>query len=135
MSASDWAEIIGSLDGLGRFYGDSVPAPGDCKIFYAHVDERGESVTVGLETRVMPLRPADAWSDTVYNALEFYLVFSGVEDFLVDRWGCSEAAQFDLGLDEDGMVSVVLGSESSGIRFRAASVGVEKVRVYLAGAE
>ncbi|MET8979202.1 Imm50 family immunity protein [Streptomyces sp. NPDC004539] len=132
MSASDWGEILASPDSLGRYYGDSVPAAGDCRLFYVHVDERGESVTVGFQTEVMPAYPADAWLGVEYNTLEFFLFFPGVEEFSVDGWGSVEAARFEVGVRPGGVVSVALGSEGAGIRFRAGSVALRKARVYLA---
>ncbi|MFM9447663.1 Imm50 family immunity protein [Streptomyces acidiscabies] len=134
MSVSDWVEILGSSDALGRFYGDSVPSPDECKVFYVHVDERGRSVTVGFETRNMPSRPVEAWLEKPYNTLEFCLLFSGVEDFSVNGWSSVEAARFDVAVQLDGAILVVLGGEGSGIRFRAAVVALRKARVYLAGA-
>ncbi|MDX3385737.1 Imm50 family immunity protein [Streptomyces niveiscabiei] len=135
MSVSDWGRILGSSDALGALYGDSVPMPEECELYYVHVDERGSSVTVGFETRNVPSRPGEAWRDKVYNTLEFYLLFSGVREFSVNRWSSAEAERFDVAIEVDGGVAVVLGGEGSGIRFRADSVGLPKVRVYLAAAE
>ncbi|WP_078841192.1 Imm50 family immunity protein [Streptomyces acidiscabies] len=132
MSVSDWGRILGSPDALGPLYEGDVPGPEECKLYYVHVDERGASVTVGLETRSVPSRPDEAWRDKVYNTLEFYLLFSGVRGFSVNRWSSVEAARFDVAIEAGGGVSVVLGSEGSGIRFRADSVGLQKARVYLA---
>ncbi|MFM9610866.1 Imm50 family immunity protein [Streptomyces sp. V2] len=132
MSVSDWGRILGSFDALGVFYEGDVPGPGECKVYYVHVDERGTSVTVGFETRNVPSRPHETWRDKVYNTLEFYLLFSGVREFSVSRWSSVEAARVDMAVGAGGGVSVVLGGEGSGIRFQADSVGVQKVRVYLA---
>ncbi|WP_416975126.1 Imm50 family immunity protein [Streptomyces sp. 4F14] len=116
----------------GAFYEGPAPAPEECKPYYVHVDERGSSVTVGFETRNIPSRPDREWRGGDYNTLEFYLLFLGVRNFSVNRWSSVEAARFDVGIQSDGGVSVVLGGDGSGIKFQADSVGVQKARVYLA---
>ncbi|WP_406330413.1 hypothetical protein [Streptomyces sp. NBC_00203] len=67
-----------------------------------HIDERENSVTLGFDTRSFPSNPPEEW----------------VEKGLATHGGA--------------FFEVVLGSEDSGIAFRAAKARLAKARGYLA---
>lgn len=78
----------------------------DCRVFYVHFDERDNSATLGVETR----------------EVEAYLVFTGLTGLRVTGWGHEEAGRIEVAPRDGQFADVLLGSEASGIRFRAAEV-------------
>jgi len=105
----------------------------DCRLFYVHFDERGNSATLGFETREFPVDPPPEWLEKGLNAFEFYLAFTGVTGLRVTGWGQAEARQIRVAAVQGGQpLQVSLGSETSGIDFRASAVRLAKSRAYLA---
>ncbi|MGW7254956.1 Imm50 family immunity protein [Streptomyces sp. NPDC054834] len=92
-------------------------------LFYVHIDERGDSVTLGFEK----VEEAEGF--------EFYVVFAGVRRLMVTGWGAEEAQDVRVSVreDEDEGFDVVLGAPRSGIAFRAAAARLAKSRTYPAG--
>ncbi|MFJ1972164.1 Imm50 family immunity protein [Streptomyces sp. NPDC087903] len=129
---ADWTRFLASQEFLGPQYAGSPPPPEACDLFYVHIDERGSSVTLGFDTRNFPSSPAPEWEEKGLNAFEFYLVFAGVERLRVTGWGAGEARAIDLAAVEGGDFRVLLGTKSSGIAFRAATLRLAKTRAYLA---
>ncbi|USQ83236.1 immunity 50 family protein [Streptomyces phaeoluteigriseus] len=132
MNGSDWASILGESRFLGELYAGGSPAPEQCELFYVHLDERGDSATLGFETRVLPAAPRPEWREKPYNRFEFYVLLGGLTGFVADGWGSSEAASFDVSVVSDKEIAVRLGSGQGGMRFRASSIRVARTRVYLA---
>jgi hypothetical protein len=118
MSASEWARV-----------------PGHCELSYVHLDERGDSVTLGFSTRQLPPNPPASWRDTEYNTVEFYVVFSGVHDLRVRGWGPEQAREVEVTPDDAGRTRVQLGRQGAGIGFLAQDVTVTRCRAYLSAAE
>lgn len=58
-----------------------------CDPFHVHIDERGNSVTLGFHTKVFPVSTPTEWREKGFNAFEFYLVFEGAEGLRVTAWG------------------------------------------------
>ncbi|WSP77536.1 immunity 50 family protein [Streptomyces sp. NBC_01236] len=117
---------------MGRPYDGAPPSPDACDPFYVHIDERENSVTLGFDTRRFPANPPAEWEGKKLNAFEFYLVFAEVEGLQATGWGAAEAKEIHLATHGGGLFEVVLGSEGSGIAFRAATARLAKVRGYLA---
>ncbi|MFJ4690027.1 Imm50 family immunity protein [Streptomyces sp. NPDC088766] len=111
---------------------DLPPAPEKCDLFYVHIDERGDSVTLGFETVHLPSHPLPEWSEKPYNRLEFYLLFCGVTEIAVAGWTASEAESFGVSAVPEKEIAVRLGRDQAGMRFRASSVRLANTRVYLA---
>jgi hypothetical protein len=132
MNGSDWASILGDSRFLGDLYAGGSPTPEQCELFYVHLDERGDSATLGFETRILPSIPRPEWREKPYNRLEFYLLLGGLTGFVVDGWGASEAASFGISAVSQEEIAVSLGRGRAGIRFRASSVRLSRTRVYLA---
>lgn len=130
---ANWRRLLASDDVLNAVYGDAPPAPDACRLFYVHFDERGNSATLGFETRQFPMDPPAEWVEKGLNAFEFYLAFTGVTGLRVTGWGRAEAQRIEVVAVGGGQaVSVSLGSEESGIVFRASAVRLAKSRAYLA---
>ncbi|WP_217253639.1 Imm50 family immunity protein [Streptomyces sp. AC602_WCS936] len=131
MSASDWQQFLASPEYLGEFY-DVPPSPDLCDLFYVHIDERGNSITFGFDTKKFPSRPRGEWQEKGLNAFEFYLVFTDVEDLRVSGWGPPVVKEFEFTWRESGQVAVAITGEGSEIAFCATSVFMAKTRAYLA---
>lgn len=134
MSDSEWARVLASPGGLGDLY-DRPPGPRQCELFYVHLDERGDSATLGFTTREMPPKPPPSWRDTDINTFEFYVVFSGVHELRVHGWDADQAREVEVTSDDAGGTKVRLGRVSAGVEFRARAVSVTRRRTYLAAAE
>ncbi|MEU5597312.1 hypothetical protein [Streptomyces sp. NPDC020298] len=104
--SGDWLELV-EAGGYG--------------IFYVHIDERGDSVTLGFE-KVEEV-----------EGFEFHVVFTGVRGLTVAGWGAEEAKGVRVSVREGEGFDVVLGEPRSGITFRAAAVRLGKSRTYLVG--
>ncbi|MFA7753895.1 Imm50 family immunity protein [Streptomyces sp. NRRL B-2790] len=128
----DWLRLLASPDCLGALYGGDPPAPDACDLFSVHIDERENSVTLGFDTRLLPVNPPVEWEGQGFNAFEFHLVFTGVTGLRVTGWGPAEAKDVRVSFREGGAFEVVLGSGDSGIVFRAAAVRPAGPRAYLA---
>jgi len=130
--SADWLRLLASSEYLGGLYDGAPPLPDVCDLFYVHIDERENSVTLGFDTRSFPVNPPAEWEGKELNAFEFYLVFAAVEGLQVTGWGAAEAKEIHLATHGGAFFEVVLGSEGSGIAFRAATVRLAKWRGYLA---
>ncbi|MFI1362553.1 Imm50 family immunity protein [Streptomyces griseochromogenes] len=128
----DWQRLLASPDCLGVLYGEDPPPPDACDLFSVHIDERGNSVTLGFDTRRLPVNPPAEWERKGLNAFEFHLVFTGVTGLRVTGWGAAEAKRVRVSFREGGGFDVVLGAEESGIVFGAAAVRPAGPRAYLA---
>ncbi|UIX31125.1 Imm50 family immunity protein [Streptomyces sp. GQFP] len=118
--SADWSQLLASAEYLGELY-DGVPPSTDAyDLFYVHIDEREDSVTLGFDTRAFPVN------------LPFHLFFTGVTGLRVTGWGASEVKAIDLTAHDGGHFDVALGSEASGITFRAAAARLTRTRAYLA---
>jgi hypothetical protein len=132
MGASDWMKVLRSPQFLGELYEGSPPIPEQCDLFYVHIDERGNSVTLGFDTRSLPSNPRPEWREKPFNSFEFYLLFSDVIEFRTTGWGAAEAREIQFKAEPAKAITVSLGRDESGIRFRAASMRLASTRVYLA---
>ncbi|MEU6549752.1 hypothetical protein ABZ915_05580 [Streptomyces sp. NPDC046915] len=100
-------------------------------LFYVHIDERGDSVTLGFG------------KVEEGEGRDFYVVFTGVRRLMVTGWGAEEAKDVRVSVregegegedeGEDEGFDVVLGAPRSGITFRAAAARLAKSRTYPAG--
>jgi hypothetical protein len=125
-------QLLASAAYLGELYAGVPPLPGACDLFYVHIDEREDSVTLGFDTRIFPVNPPAEWEGKDFNAFEFYLVFTEVDDLRVTGWGAPEARAIDLTVLDGGLFEVALGAAESGVTFRASAVRLAKTRAYLA---
>lgn len=132
MSACEWPSILGTSHFLGELYAGDPPTPEQCELFYVHIDERGDSATMGFVTGSLPSNPRPEWREKPYNRLEFYLLFGDLTGFLVNGWSASEAESFDISAESEEEITVRVGREQAGISFRASSVRLAGTRVHLA---
>ncbi|MGW1713048.1 Imm50 family immunity protein [Streptomyces sp. NPDC002156] len=132
--SADWSQLLASTEYLGELYDGAPPPTGECDLFYVHIDEREDSVTLGFDTRAFPVNPPPEWrgQGKDLNAFEFHLLFTGVTVLRVTGWGACEAKAIDLTARDGGHFDVALGSEASGITFRAAAARLTRTRAYLA---
>ncbi|WRZ89637.1 immunity 50 family protein [Streptomyces sp. NBC_01007] len=96
-----------------------------------HIDERETSVTLGFDTRILPVNAPVEWHEKGFNAFEFHLVFGGVEGLRVTGWNATAAGNIDM-IVREGVFEVVLGPAESGIAFRASTARLARTRAYLA---
>ncbi|MEU4083745.1 Imm50 family immunity protein [Streptomyces aureus] len=129
--SADWTRLLASPGYLGALYDGTPPPAGSCDPFYVHIDERGTSVTLGFDTRILPVNAPVEWHEMGFNAFEFHLVFEGVEGLRVTGW--DSAAAKDIGMTtREGAFEVTLGPTESGIAFRASTARLARARGYLA---
>ncbi|WP_406369557.1 immunity 50 family protein [Streptomyces sp. NBC_00647] len=95
------------------------------------MDERENSVTLGFDTRTLPVNAPAEWHERGFNAFEFILVFGGVEGLRVTGWDAAAAGTIDMTVRQD-LFDVTLGSRESGIAFRASTARLARARGYLA---
>ncbi|WP_328557851.1 Imm50 family immunity protein [Streptomyces sp. NBC_00358] len=129
--SADWSHLLASPEYLGGLYDGTPPPAGSCDPFYVHIDERGTSVTLGFDTRILPVNIPAEWHEQGFNAFEFHLVFEGVEKLRVTGWDAAAAGNIGMTARE-GVFEVVLGSAESGIAFRASTARLARARAYLA---
>ncbi|MFI1354028.1 Imm50 family immunity protein [Streptomyces sp. NPDC020898] len=130
--SADWSQFLASAEYLGELYDGAPPSTDAYDLFYVHIDERENSVTLGFDTRAFPVNLPSEWRGKDFNAFEFHLFFTEVTGLRVTGWGASEAKVIDLTVRDGGHVDVALGSEASGIAFRAAAARLSRTRAYLA---
>jgi hypothetical protein len=131
MSASDWQRLLASPGYLGELY-DVPPSPDSCDLFYVHIDERGDSITLGFDTRNFPSSPPVEWQEKGLNAFEFYLTFTDVEDLCVSGWGPPAVKNIELAPQGNGRIAATISSEGSSIAFHAEFLSLARKRAYLA---
>jgi hypothetical protein len=130
--SADWSQLLASAEYLGELYDGSPPPTDACDLFYVHIDEREDSVTLGFDSRAFPVNPLPEWRGKDFNTFEFHLYFTWVTGLRVTGWGATEAKVIDLTVRDGGHFDVTLGSEASGITFRAAAARLARTRAYLA---
>ncbi|MEU9381540.1 Imm50 family immunity protein [Streptomyces sp. NPDC048279] len=130
--SGDWTRMLAASNLLGELYGDVPPTPDRIDLTYVHIDERENSVTLGFDTRHLPVNSPEEWTVNGFNAFAFSLVFTGVDGLRVTGWGAAEARQVDIPVRHGGVFDVILGTEGSGITFRAPAVRLAGTRAYLA---
>ncbi|ELP69987.1 hypothetical protein STRTUCAR8_07116 [Streptomyces turgidiscabies Car8] len=81
------------------------------------------------------MNPLAEWAGKGFNSFDFYLVFADVEGLRVTGWGPPEAGAFDLSVIGGGLFEVALGSEESGVTFRASAVRLARTRAYRRASE
>ncbi|WP_328454307.1 immunity 50 family protein [Streptomyces sp. NBC_00386] len=129
--SADWSRLLASPEYLGDLYDRTPPSAGSCDPFYVHIDERGTSVTLGFDTRILPVNSPAEWHEKGFNAFEFHLAFGGVEGLRVTGWNATAAGSIALTVHEE-LFEVALGSPGSGIAFRASTARLASTRAYLA---
>ncbi|PKT70030.1 hypothetical protein CW362_26335 [Streptomyces populi] len=129
--SADWSRLLASPEFLGKLYGSDPPSADSCDPFYVHVDERENSVTLGFDTRVLPVRIPAAWREKRFNAFEFHLVFERVSGLRVTGWDAAAARRIGMVVREENF-EVILGSPGSGIAFHASTARLARTHAYLA---
>ncbi|GAA4079195.1 hypothetical protein GCM10022233_68580 [Streptomyces shaanxiensis] len=129
---NDWTLVLASAEGLRALYGMAPPNLTECTLSHVHIDERGRSVTLGLETEVMPSPLPDEWRAKGLNTCEFFIVFGDTGNVHIQGWDASVANAVTISEAGDGGILVSVGTESAGMSFQAGSVSLARVRGYLA---
>ncbi|MFD9485763.1 Imm50 family immunity protein [Streptomyces sp. NPDC059991] len=133
---SDWTEFL-TVPGAVRELYEVPPGLNACDLFYFHVDERLESVTLGFETRKLPANPREEWLDAEFNTFEFYVQFVGVTELRISGWTGQAHHDFSLTRTADGRLAVAISGAAAeqGAEFLATEASLVKSRVYLAGGQ
>jgi len=129
--SADWTRLLASPGYLGALYDGTPPPAGSCDPFYVHIDERGTSVTLGFDTRILPVNAPVEWHEKGFNAFEFHLVFEGVSGLRVTGWDAAAAGRIGMTVREENF-EVTLGSPESGIAFHASTARLARTHAYLA---
>ncbi|MDQ8706299.1 Imm50 family immunity protein [Streptomyces sp. LHD-70] len=105
----------------------AVPALGACVLTHLHLDERDRSVTLGLQTDVLPSPLPEGWPSGA-NSCEFFVVFREATDVRIHGWDARAARAVRIsGTPAEG-ISVRIGGAGTGMEFRAASAALARVR-------
>ena len=111
---------------------DSPPDLSRCDLFYVHIDERGNSVTLGFDTSHLPARPLPEWQEKDFNAFEFHLKFNSVSELRVSGWSAPALKTVLMSARDDGGLSFSASGPESLLEFAAGQVEVARTRTYLA---
>ncbi|MFE1338200.1 Imm50 family immunity protein [Streptomyces sp. NPDC058733] len=128
----DWLRLIPFPGPLREAYAAAPPRWEACRLTYLHLDERGTSVTVGLDTTDLPAVPPAAWHGEAFNAVQFFLRFDEVRQLRATGWTLSPHTPLTLAAGRDGMLEVSLGEGPFPFTFHAPTARVTTVRPYLA---
>ncbi|MGW5341639.1 Imm50 family immunity protein [Streptomyces sp. NPDC004050] len=123
----DWPE-------LRTLYGTPVPDLSTCLFLYLHIDGRDTSVTFGFETQQLPQHPKPEWAEKAYNALRFWIEFTGVADLRLRGIQAEAERSVQIaGGDTPGSLHLSVRSSTRSIAFTAAASRLSHTRVYLQG--
>ncbi|MFJ4282477.1 Imm50 family immunity protein [Streptomyces massasporeus] len=111
------------------------PSLESCEVSYLHIDERGSSVTLGFSAAQRPSHPSDEWLEKGHNTLEFYVLFAGVQDLLIERWGAPGRKNVSLDRQAHGGIMVSIDGGGSHVEFLADSASLTRTHTYRAAAE
>lgn len=124
----DWLRLIPFPGPLRDVYAATPPRGETCRLTYLHLDERGPSVTVGLDTTDLPA----AWRGSDANTVQFSLLFDEIRDLRITDWSPSPHSPLTMTAGQGGTLQVAIGEGSSHLTFHAPTARVTKVRAYLA---
>lgn len=103
-----------------------------CSLQYVHIDERGDSVTLGFDTGRLPDFTPLAWEGKSFNTFQLYLLFQDVFDLTVSGWGEGSRHDVRFTAHDSGRIGVTTGSPTLSLSFDAATVALSRYRFYLA---
>ncbi|MFD0275668.1 Imm50 family immunity protein [Kitasatospora sp. NPDC127111] len=83
---TDWTALLADPQPVRDVLGVPVPPLAAFNLFVAHFDERDSSLTVAFEAFEAPAGALAEWAGNGHDALEFFLVFTGVTEVEVDGW-------------------------------------------------
>lgn len=129
---NDWTLALTSAQELHALYGTTPPDLAECTLSHVHIDERGRSVTLGLDTEVMPSPFPGEWHEKSFNTCEFFIVFGDTDNVRIQGWDASVANAVTISGSPDGRISVSIGTGDTGMSFQAGSASLPRVRGYLA---
>lgn len=126
-----WVQLLADPRFMTDLY-DAPPELSRCDLFYVHIDERGDSVTLGFDTSHLPTRPLPEWKTKDFNAFEFHLWFDSVAELRVSGWSAPAPKSVLLSSGTDGGVRFSARGPGSLLEFTAGQVEVTCTRTYLA---
>lgn len=91
-----------------------------------HIDERGRSLTAAFTAVVSP-------DDTAHDAMEFFVVFSGVADLVIRGWSHEAAHSYSMDVGQGGRQNVTIEGAGSAVTFTCEDSVIEKVRKFRSG--
>ncbi|MCJ0874670.1 Imm50 family immunity protein [Streptomyces sp. AP-93] len=120
MITPDWSSSLVDPRAIREVLGSPPPPLTDYDLLSVHIDERESSVTLGFFAFGFPAGAAAQWEAKGHNAVEFFLICTGVEDLAVDGWS----------IDPFTFVSLTgshleLGGDGNRMSFRAAHINAD----------
>ncbi|MDH6131532.1 hypothetical protein P3T37_000901 [Kitasatospora sp. MAA4] len=135
MTAPDWTELVAGTADLVQLFHGPVPLA-EFDLLGLLVDERADSgITVGFATTEVPGAAASPLFEGGVNALEFFLVFSHVEELDIHGWDHTGLHTYDIRQAGSGPLSVRLTGDHSTVAFTAGSCRIEGIRTYRAAVD
>ena len=128
MTADDWSAHVADPTALRDVLGSPPPPLIDYRLDSVHADERESSITLGFHARAVPAGAADVWQARGHDVVAFFLVCTGVTDFVVDGWTSEPLTTAAL---TGG--TVVLEGEVTRVSFKAGRIDAEPPRGYRYG--
>ncbi|GHH76766.1 hypothetical protein GCM10018781_48640 [Kitasatospora indigofera] len=123
-------DLAGLLDGLHAGLLSGLPAFEDLDLFHLLVDERGDSVTLGFEHAGLPPAPPRDRVDRGLNAVEFFLVLSGLTRLQIDGWDYRGPAEYTLSRTRSGHALLSMRGPGSNVEIEFAAARVEGLRAF-----
>ncbi|MHC5262615.1 Imm50 family immunity protein [Streptomyces sp. UC4497] len=133
MNGDRWAQLLTDPHTMTDLY-DLLPELSCCDLFYVHIDERENSVTLGFDTSYLPVRPFPEWQARDFNAFEFHLRFSSISELRVSGWAAPAQKTVLMAAGDHGGLQFSARGPGSLLEFTAGQVEVARTRTYLASA-
>lgn len=130
MSTSDWSARLAEPETVRQVLGAPPPPLTDYDLFLVHIDERESAVTLGFFAFGVPAGAAARWESSGHNAVEFFLVCTGVKNLAVDGW--THEPMTGIALD---VHSAVLSGERQRAAFDFEEIRAEALRGLTASRE
>ncbi|MGW6914500.1 Imm50 family immunity protein [Kitasatospora sp. NPDC054939] len=127
-AGGDWTGLLADPAEVRAVLGTPAPPLTDFELFAVHFDERERSATLGFTARTVPAGAAGVWRERGHNAVEFFLVLTGLHDVAVDGWSHEPSDAITL----TGGTALVAGPRHR-IAFGHRGVRAERLRGYRAG--
>jgi hypothetical protein len=128
MTAPDWSALLADPAPVRSVLGVPAPPLAAYELFLVHFDEREASVTLGFTAPGVPAGAVAEWTGSGHDAVEFFLVATGVDEVEVDGWSHRPATAITL-TDR----SAVLSGEGLRISFDWSGLRAERPRGYRRG--
>lgn len=86
MTTDDWSGHVANPEPLRDVLGSPPPPLTDYRLEFVHADERESSITLCFHSDSVPAGAGGLWQARGHDAVEFFLICTGVTNLVVDGW-------------------------------------------------